>query len=63
MKYFSFCHLKIESLKDGRAEFGSSVADMLSVTVVNQCESLYCIAVIYETSIDTSVIGGAFVRM
>lgn len=50
-----------ESWKDGQAEFGSSVADMLSVTVIHKCESLYCIAVIYETNVDTSVVGGTFV--
>lgn len=50
-----------ESLKDGQAEFGSSVADMLSVTVVHQCESLYCIAVTYENDVDISVVGGTFV--
>jgi hypothetical protein len=50
-----------ESWKDGQAEFGSSVADMLPVTVVHHCESLYCIAVICETNEDISVIGGTFV--
>jgi len=34
---------------------------MLSVTVVHKCESLYCIAVICETNVDTSVVGGTFV--
>jgi hypothetical protein len=49
-----------ESCKDRQAEFGSCVTDMLSVTVVHQCESLYCIAVIYKTNVDTSVFGCTF---
>jgi len=42
------------------SEFGSSVTDMLSVSAVHHCESLYCIVVIYETNVDTSVVGGTF---